>query len=229
MKINVKEKKIIVLIIASDDKDYYIEMQKCWRLYMNNHKNIKCYFIKCNPLINEHVIINEEENTIYCKLKETYVPGLLLKTLMSITHIYNTMDFDYIYRTNLSSLIDLNKMYNYINKRTINYGGVIVNYEHKLSKPSFASGAGFWLRKNVCKYIIDNLDRINILLVDDVALGLLLCPIYGINSELRIDINNKDLVTSKMIDNEVYHYRCKVEDNMMETCEIQKKLIKIIY
>ena len=37
---------IIILIIANDDNESYIEMQQIWRKYMNNHSNIKSYFIK---------------------------------------------------------------------------------------------------------------------------------------------------------------------------------------
>ena len=35
---------IIILIIASDNKQYYIEMQQLWKKYMNIHPNIKSYF-----------------------------------------------------------------------------------------------------------------------------------------------------------------------------------------
>ena len=47
---------IIILIIATDNKDYYINMQKVWKLYMNTHPKIKAFFIKGNMNINEKII-----------------------------------------------------------------------------------------------------------------------------------------------------------------------------
>ena len=63
---------IIILIIASNNSNEYIEMQNIWRKYMNNHPNIKSFFIKNDLNIDTDIYLNENLNTIYTKDIETY-------------------------------------------------------------------------------------------------------------------------------------------------------------
>ena len=89
---------IIILIIASDDKEYYIEMQQLWKKYMNIHPNIKSYFIKGKqPGQNDDIYINEENNTIYANCEESIIPGILIKTIKCFEYLNNNFEFKYIY------------------------------------------------------------------------------------------------------------------------------------
>jgi len=47
---------IIILIIADDTKQYYIDMQNIQKKYMNTHKQIKSYFVKFSQII-ENIVI----------------------------------------------------------------------------------------------------------------------------------------------------------------------------
>jgi len=38
--------KLIILILASDNNEVYLECQKLWRSYMNINTNVKAFFIK---------------------------------------------------------------------------------------------------------------------------------------------------------------------------------------
>ena len=90
--------RFIILIIASNDGKF-IEMQEIWRKYMNIYPNIKSFFIQNDSSIEEDILLNEEENTIYFKEKESYLPGITNKTILAIDYCLQTHDFDYIYRT----------------------------------------------------------------------------------------------------------------------------------
>ncbi len=100
---------VIILIIATDNKDYYINMQKVWKLYMNTHLKIKAFFIKGNMNINENIVLDQKNDTIYVKCQESFIPGILIKTIESLKYIYNNYNFKYIFRTNLSSFVDLER------------------------------------------------------------------------------------------------------------------------
>ena len=79
---------------------------------MNKHNNIKSYFIKYNNKIQTDVVL--ENDTIFIKGVETYIPGCLDKTIKSIEYIIKTnIEFDFIFRTNLSSVVNLNKFFNH--------------------------------------------------------------------------------------------------------------------
>jgi hypothetical protein len=43
---------------------------------------------------------------------ESYIPGCLDKTVKSIEYCLHNYNFDFIFRTNMSSVVDLNKLYN---------------------------------------------------------------------------------------------------------------------
>ena len=126
----------------------------------------------------------------------------------------NTKGYDYIYRTNLSSYIDVKMMEDYLVAPTTSldalaYAGVIgchyskfISLMHMLTsrtpylrhlsarfKPiRFASGSGFFLAWKTCELIIKNKNHIDYKLIDDVAIGKLL-SLYGIHPNClpRID------------------------------------------
>jgi hypothetical protein len=206
---------IIILIIASDNSNEYIEMQNIWRKYMNTHENIKSFFIKNDPNINSNILLDEELNTIFVKDNENYAPGIFNKTIKSIRYCLNNFNFDYIYRTNLSSFLSLEKMYNFICNNHINYGGVIgFHNEHK-----FASGSGFFVSKEVCEFLINyNISDIDIYqYLDDVVIGIILTKKYNIDYIDRIDINSLDNPHLKHTDINAFHYRCNTRYHLLTT------------
>jgi len=138
---------LIILIIAHDE-GYYLEMQELWRIYMNKSKNIKSFFIKYKSDLNEEIIL--ENDTIFVKGYESFIPGCLDKTVKSIEFLLNNIEFDFIFRTNLSSVVNLNKLYGLLNT-DIQSAGVI----GKTQNGKFLSGAGILLNRDVCKLIIE--------------------------------------------------------------------------
>ena len=141
---------LIILILASDN-EYYSQMQKLWKIYMNTHDNIKSYFIKYSSEIDEEVIIND--STIFIKGSETYIPGCLDKTVKAIEYLLNkNVMFDYIFRTNLSSVVHLDKFYELLNDN-IECAGII-GY---INNNKFISGAGMLFSKKTCLNLIQNL------------------------------------------------------------------------
>lgn len=219
--------EIIILIIASDNTDYYIKMQKIWNLYMNNHPHIKSFFIKENINIDNNLIVDEENNTIYIKCEQSLIPGILIKTIESFKYIHNNYNFKYIYRTNLSSFIDLNKLYLFTINNSFHYAAFIGNHNNI----KFGSGAGFFLSRECVKYLI-NRDNINYEKYnDDVVIGEILTPIYPILSIGRInivDFNNKKFSNDQIKNSNIFHYRCK-NNNMDITVNNLKELYKLIY
>lgn len=217
---------IIILIIASDNSNEYIEMQNIWIKYMNKHSNIKSFFIKSDINIENDIYLNETLNTIYIKDIETYSPGIFNKTIKSIEYCLNNFEFDYIYRTNLSSFLNLDKMYNFIFNNHIEYGGVIGNYNNI----NFASGCGFFMSNDACKFLI-NYDRtININeYLDDVTIAIILTKKYKIDFINRIDIDKIDNIFLYNKETDIFHYRCKSDDNHILTIYIMNKLYDLLY
>lgn len=248
--------KIIILIISNNEPEYYKNMKDVWKKYMNLHENIKSYFIEFSEKINDEVLLNNEDNIILIKGKDSVIPGVLDKTIKSIKYfVNNNIDFDYIVRTNLSTVINLKKLHYFLENNKFDYGGPrgILNFnnnELQISKLSFkknfktkfnkininnrffASGTGIIMSKNAVFKLLN--EDIYYSIIDDVLIGLYLSQFYKCVPINRQDIvNNKQEIASiNNINNEdnVFIYRCKDENGKhKKTVEAMNMLIKMFY
>ncbi len=221
-----KEPKIIILIISSNNIVYYKNMRDIWKKYMNNHPNITSFFIENDISIDKEIIVNKEKNTIYYKDEESYVPGILNKTIKIIEYCFDNYDVDYIYRTNLSSIIDFDKLYSFIQNNDIDYAG------HDYVR--FISGSGIILSKKACKILIEDKSLINNSEPDDLAIGIKLenhvekkhIEYYGLSS-LDDKIFNDDEI--KKINPIIFQYRCRFANEHDNTAQVMEKVYKKIY
>ena len=220
--------RLVVLVLANDNAEYN-EMQSLWRIYMNKHPNITSFFIKYKEDLIEDVMINED--VIFIKGKETVIPGCLDKTIRSIEFLLKNMEFDFILRTNMSSVFDLHKFYGLLNEN-IAYSGVVNYYNNNQNK--YVSGAGILFNKKTCIELIDTKMSLNYNIVDDVAIGELLTKKESIiitpltRCEAFNYKANLELITQDIIQ-EYYHFRCKSDGKHNTTIEIMKRVIGLIY
>ena len=221
--------KLVILILANDN-DTYLPMQKLWKTYMNTHPHVKSYFIKYNENLQDNVVLDND--TIFIKGRESLIPGCLDKTIKSIEYVLTNcdfdFDFDFIFRSNMSSVVDLNKLYNLLNK-DIECSGVIgIHNDIK-----FISGAGILINRNTCKLLIDKKASLDYNIIDDVSIGqFLVNNNINIKPLTRFDVlnyhNNINLITKESIHN-FYHFRCKTYDNNNNTAFFMKHIIELLY
>jgi len=220
--------KIVILIIAHDNPYEYVEMQNNWRKYMHSHGEIKSYFIKGKKYDGQQEKIIVENDTLYINTDENFIPGILKKTIIAFKWAKKYLDFKYIFRTNLSSVVDLSKLYNFCITNNFNFAGAIGDD----NGVRFASGAGFFVSKKCIRYIMQNKEKIDYETIDDVSLGKLLTPEFNIFSLNRIDIfhyNKKGISDQKIKELPIFHYRVKCYNQRHITLDNQIKLINLIY
>jgi len=219
--------KLIVLILASDNATY-LECQKMWRLYMNTHPNIKSYFIKYKSDLIEDVSL--ENDNIFIKGNESLIPGCLDKTIKAIEFCLKNQEFDFIFRTNMSSVVDLNKLNNILENYNRHYSGVIGTHKNI----QFASGAGILLSKPLCIFLTSYKNKLNYNLIDDVSIGLF-CQnaknirIAPLNRFETYNYENTLNLISKELIKDYYHFRCKSAKDDNNTLLMMKKIIDLIY
>jgi len=222
----IKEPKIIILIISSNNIQYYKNMRDVWRKYMNNHPNITSFFIENDTSIYNEIIVDKENNTIFYKDEESYVPGILNKTIKIIDYCLKNYDVDYIYRTNLSSVINFDKLYSYLQNNDVDYAG------HDYVK--FISGSGIILSKKTCQILIEDKSLINNKEPDDLAIGLKLenlikkthIEYYGLTG-LDDKIFNHDEINK--INPNIFQFRCRFANEHDNTAKVMEKVYKKIY
>jgi len=217
--------KLVILILANDNNTY-LPMQKLWQTYMNTHPHVKSYFIKYNENLQHDIVLDND--TIFIKGRESYIPGCLDKTIKSIEYVLKNFEFDFIFRTNMSSVVDLNILYKLLNK-DIECSGVIGD----CGGQKFVSGAGILISKDTCKLLVDMKSSLNYNVLDDVSIGQFLVKNnINIKPLTRFDVlnyyNNVNLITKDSIHN-FYHFRCKTDGNNNDTVFFMKHIIKLLY
>ena len=301
--------RILVLVIASDFPAHYVEMQTVWResvkrqcsqrfactTRIENAQRFDVWFVKAKPerlwigdIVNDGplsdiVEFDREAMTIFVKGEETYIPGILNKTIEAIRACHLTADiracrfadiracceralggsFDYIWRTNLSSVLDYQGLLDYVDKMESSYAGgeslcsyggeslcsyggeslcsyggeslcsyggeSLCSYGGgKVESSSlcsyagyvgtsvdgykFASGAGFLMSRVVVDYLVDNERLLMRDVIDDVAIGKLLEPRFGLVHIDRCWVDDGSFVNDSSHINcssNIFHFRCE--------------------
>jgi len=225
---------IILFVIASRSNIYDKLIEIYWKPFINYLKKkkykIKVYLIFGNniqiddlELSNEDIIIN---NTL-----ENLIPGVLKKTLESFRYIEENYEYKHILRTNLSSFFIVDNLIK-VSKNLSNenvYAAFIGNYKNML----FGSGSGFWLSRDNILFILNNENKLDFSLIDDVSIGYLMkekkktkLNRYGLVN--NINYYNKKKLLNYIITNNGYHIRIKNSNRLIDL-EYFKEFTEILY
>ena len=226
---------IIFLIITSRSDIYDKLIEIYWKPFIKYLKEKK-YRIKIYFMFGNDVILNDlnlsSEDYIVTNSPENLIPGILKKTLNSFKYIEENYKYKYILRTNLSSFFILDNLIT-LSKNLPNedlYAGVIGNHNNIL----FGSGAAFWLSRDNILFILDNKEKINLRLPDDVAIGDLMKDKKRIilnryDLDKNINYDNKNELLKSIISNNDYHIRIKNPQNRLIDLEYFKSFTEILY
>jgi len=152
---------ILVLIISNDSLPHYRENKKVWLSYMNRYPTIRCFFIEYSTSMEENQQTCIEGNTFYLKGEESF-ENILLKTLDSMDFFMNSdIPFDYVVRTNLSSIWDFDRLQIYLSdlpKEGIYTGhiGPYYHLQHLYFWFHFIGGMGIIMSRDVVKRLLEN-------------------------------------------------------------------------
>jgi hypothetical protein len=210
--------KFLFLIIDSSTHDAYAFNREIIKKYMHSHPSeIKTLFIRLVPTQTEEYIL--EEDTLTMKGTESLVPGILEKTLKAMEYVCRHFAFDYVIRSNMSSLWDfqhLLALYDTLPRETC--VSAIIGEHPNTQFPSirFPSGSGFIVSRDIVELCIGQKDMFVSSLPDDVAFGkffvdrgipLLQGRRYDILTNRSFSADELQSILSQ----KHYHYRIKYE------------------
>jgi hypothetical protein len=173
--------KILILAIFSDGEDYS-EMLKIQRSYLHNFDNVYSYFTMLRE--NQKNPIEIESDFVYVKGEEAYL-NITYKTIEALEYLLNNKQFDYVVRTNMSTIINVPELYKYCStlpKEKVYTSGNMEKLQwidemsgikdESLWGTVFAHGTSIIMSTDVIKNMIKNKSKIRYDVVDDVAFGI---------------------------------------------------------
>jgi hypothetical protein len=225
----------VCLIIDSYEpfSEHYESQRKLWQEYMNLDPEIKCYFLRCKNDLLKTIEVDNENNIIYIKGNESYIPGILIKTLKAMEYVYNNFDFKYLIRTNISSFWDFKTFKKVFNNYQDNLVKAPIGLEGHVP---FPGGSGMVISRDVVGLMASNQYYFNYHIIDDRAIGLFLNSfdikiIDGENDRFLIEhhINDQNIVTELLSKiNNVYTFRVKYDRGRQDNF-VGKTLLNLIY
>ena len=218
-----------MLVISSDTFPVYKHHRDVWRTYMKSHPDIDCFFIEYRPLV---LLPTLSSDTLTLRGLERY--GTIIgKTLEALQYFLSRRLYDYVVRTNLSSVWDFNELLRYLGtlpRERVYRGQSGINPDTGLE---FASGAGIVMSADVARTLLAN-QRIALTLsaFDDVAIAkALLASGLRPTAQARVDfisLKHYDEHHDKIPEG-TFHYRVKHENYMgdrMEEPVIMSRLLR---
>jgi hypothetical protein len=226
--------KVLVLVMAHETEDavfkgYKDVWDKKLSIIKNKGYNIDVLFLYSNENLSEKYTIID--NNLYTKCKENYWNSLLLKSMSGLDFFIKN-DYDLVFKTNLSTIINLERFIeccsNIYDLSDYVYYGAIGDYKDY----KFVSGAGILLNKKSVKLLIDNESEITSEWTDDIFLGYILNKKHNIEPKVNC-LNRYDLITkNQYIDPDIVknstHIRIKVRVGN-EDIEFSNKIYSILY
>lgn len=191
--------KILILILSCKHPVYMFlseeGIEKTWNSISVDNINTYYYY-------GGHDNSYHDQKNIYLKSADGY-NSITKKTIEAFAYSIKNFQFDYIFRTNSSSYIDKNKLNFWLKDKPKKnfYSGVIGNN----SGVAFASGCGYTISKDLVEKIVQNQDKVNTRLIDDVAVS------HFLNTEIT-RAPRKDTMCNTSMNYETdkhFHWRCK--------------------
>jgi len=178
--------KILNLILYSPSLCYDM-MADVLTTYLTS-KGVEHYFYSYREDLQSDYLI--EGNHLYLKGRETYLPGILAKTLGALG-VFRDHEYDYIVRSNVSTVIDFDALRDHLTSTPIgDYSGLAywkeVNIDPQAGVTAakaamyrgcgFVSGTCIILSRRAVEMLVSDADTIlSYGVIDDVAIGIYFC------------------------------------------------------
>jgi hypothetical protein len=179
-----------LVLYSSDNSGPYDKMYEETNKYYKTFPNVKTVYYTFSNDISDNYL-DTITNILYIKGTENYIPGILDKTIKAFEY-FKEDNYDYIIRSNISTLINFYLLNDELMKHPVEYSTGFLFTIHQLdpgngiTKQSFESmkglkypsGTSIILSKNTMKQLLNNKNLLETDKIDDVAIGLFFSKHY---------------------------------------------------
>jgi hypothetical protein len=237
------EHKFINLVLYSDNIIEYEEMKSITEKYYSTFNNVTTIYYKFdNNITSDYEMDN---NILKIKGMEGGITKLTDKTIKAIEYIHNAKYYyDYLVRSNISTIINFKLLDEELKKKNIEYGGGNVYTLSWLDYPGgiidttyfgvkFVSGTSIIFSKKCVMNVLKNKDKLIKHIVDDVSIGIFMrdvlkiSPINIQNGDQFVIVSNDSIKNNKKISKYIF-YRHKNENNRKIDIDNMRHIVGII-
>jgi hypothetical protein len=170
--------QILNVVLFSKNNEPYERMQQITNNYYKKFNNVHTYYYCYDENLQEDVLL--KDNILYLKGSETYIPGILEKTILVLEYFRDEIPkYNYVIRTNISTIVRFDLLEKNLRENPIDYGCAVcfsIEYNKKKNElPEnqyiFSSGTSIIFTPEVALNIINNKDKLDKELIDDVSIG----------------------------------------------------------
>lgn len=162
--------RIVNLVIYTHLSDHERMMRR--ELERLTHPDVKRMFISLSP---DCGAVHERDGTLCVPGTESFIPGILHKTIEALSFCSRTLTFDFLVRSNVSTVIDFQKMLEILPRpsESVIYASTYV-WEPDVPERAYASGTNIVMSSSAVAYVLSERHELRMDIIDDVALGMLL-------------------------------------------------------
>jgi len=237
--------RILHMVLYSRGPEYD-DMYRVTREYYKKFDNVTTiYYVFTEDERGEPYI---SEDILYIPGKETYIPGVLDKTLETFRYVYKNYKYKYHYyvRSNISTIVNFSILSFALQNRSFDYGGSqILRIDKKYRDhqagidndryegTEYISGTCIIFSEKVFKRLSETTDKADRGVIDDVAIGKWVKEQFPDISLFDINVNGYHFVNLTGIENiepyikDVICYRNKSYDRKKDV-EKMREIIKLL-
>lgn len=165
----VKIKILNLVLYSTDNGGPYDKMKTHTSKYYSKFTNVTTVYYQFDPSITEQYVYKND--TLLIRGKESYIPGILDKTVLALKYFkHNLNEYDYVVRSNISTIIRFDLLSEELNKNPVDYGSGLCIEDNGIK---FCSGTSIIMSRQTVKELLERthlLDRT----IDDVSIGVLI-------------------------------------------------------
>lgn len=233
--------RILHLVLYSTTDPIYVAMRNAtlqwYEVAAFNHCVMTVYYCWNPALPRGTYRYTEAEMLLELGGEETFLPGILEKTVLTfqLMHVsLDMMDFDYVVRSNVSTVVDFRVLSRSLQQWPVNYGGTSINViDDKYCDPpcgltdgrycglSYGTGCCIVLSRDAFLWLVqpEVVAQLDYSVIDDVALGHLLVTQFGevqrLRGSTRIHVAANQLLSQPHIERAVQSGKVAVYRNQL--------------
>ena len=212
----------LILILYNDTELYRLMLELLIKHYRKYNEKVKFYFIELQnfEIENTDILFYNDYNRLIFKGNDSLYPGCMDKTIKGLEfEIDNILKgkYDYIIRTNISSIININLLIDRLNLLPIKYdymGSIEYLYKYSnivtdndLASKNYASGTMIIMSPKFAKLLIDNKQFFNNnIYYDDFVIGVFANK-YALTHNIIMNFTEFKHIVNNKFDPNIILYR----------------------